>query len=60
MTTTETEITEDLVRDLLREQHPDLADRPVKLGVRGPWCSWPRTPDRGTPRPGVRMFRTRT
>ncbi|MDX3066033.1 hypothetical protein PV518_28295, partial [Streptomyces sp. ND04-05B] len=35
MTTTETEITEDLVRDLLREQHPDLADRPVKLGARG-------------------------
>ena len=29
------DITEDLIRDLLREQHPDLADRPVKLGARG-------------------------
>jgi aminoglycoside phosphotransferase (APT) family kinase protein len=31
----ETEITADLVRDLLRDQHPDLADRPVRLGARG-------------------------
>jgi aminoglycoside phosphotransferase (APT) family kinase protein len=31
----ETEITADLVRDLLRDQHPDLADRPVTLGARG-------------------------
>ncbi|MFJ3820783.1 aminoglycoside phosphotransferase family protein [Streptomyces nodosus] len=35
MTATERDITEDLIRDLLREQHPDLADRPVKLGARG-------------------------
>lgn len=35
MTTTETDITEDLIRDLLREQHPDLADRPLKLAALG-------------------------
>lgn len=35
MTATEMDITEELIRDLLREQHPDLADRPVKLGARG-------------------------
>ncbi|MEO3874775.1 phosphotransferase [Nonomuraea sp. B12E4] len=35
MTYTEVEITAELVRDLLREQHPDLADRPVRLGARG-------------------------
>ncbi|MHC3458588.1 aminoglycoside phosphotransferase family protein [Streptomyces flavovirens] len=35
MTATETDITEDLIRDLLGDQHPDLADRPVKLGARG-------------------------
>ena len=39
MTQTEThapiEVTAELVRDLLREQHPDLADRPVRLGARG-------------------------
>jgi aminoglycoside phosphotransferase (APT) family kinase protein len=35
MTHTEIEITAALVRDLLREQHPDLADRPVRLGARG-------------------------
>ena len=35
MTRGETEITADLVRDLLRDQHPDLADRPVTLGARG-------------------------
>lgn len=29
------DITEDLIRDLLRDQHPDLADRPLKLGARG-------------------------
>ncbi|MET9654306.1 aminoglycoside phosphotransferase family protein [Streptomyces sp. NPDC006460] len=34
-TRTEIEITAELVRDLLREQHPDLADRPVRLGARG-------------------------
>lgn len=28
-------MTADLVRDLLRDQHPDLADRPVTLGARG-------------------------
>ena len=31
----ETEITAGLVRDLLRDQHPDLADRPLSLGARG-------------------------
>ncbi|MGW3087732.1 aminoglycoside phosphotransferase family protein [Streptomyces sp. NPDC001108] len=35
MTHTDTEITAELVRDLLRDQHPDLADRPVRLGARG-------------------------
>ncbi|HBF84699.1 MAG TPA: aminoglycoside phosphotransferase [Streptomyces sp.] len=35
MTATETDITEDLIRDLLGDQYPDLADRPVKLGARG-------------------------
>ncbi|MGI5244058.1 aminoglycoside phosphotransferase family protein [Dactylosporangium sp. CA-139066] len=30
-----TEITAELVRDLVRDQHPDLADRPVRLGARG-------------------------
>ncbi len=29
------EITARLVRDLLHEQHPDLSDRPVRLGARG-------------------------
>ncbi|MFD8248372.1 hypothetical protein [Nocardia sp. NPDC059691] len=32
---TEIEITAELVRGLLRDQHPDLADRPVRLGARG-------------------------
>jgi hypothetical protein len=35
VTNAETEIMAELVRDLLRDQHPDLADRPVSLGVRG-------------------------
>lgn len=35
MTHTEIEITAELVRDLLRDQHPDLADQPVRLGARG-------------------------
>ncbi len=35
MTHTEIEMTAELVRDLLRDQHPDLADRPVRLGARG-------------------------
>ncbi|MFC5150457.1 aminoglycoside phosphotransferase family protein [Streptomyces amakusaensis] len=35
MTHTETGITAELIRDLLRDQHPDLADHPVKLGARG-------------------------
>ncbi|WP_073486883.1 aminoglycoside phosphotransferase family protein [Streptoalloteichus hindustanus] len=35
MTHTRTEITAELVRDLLRDQHPDLADHPVGLGARG-------------------------
>lgn len=29
------DITAELVQDLLRDQHPDLADRPVTLGARG-------------------------
>ncbi|MGN9769191.1 aminoglycoside phosphotransferase family protein [Micromonospora sp. SD12] len=29
------ELTAELVRELVREQHPDLADRPVRLGARG-------------------------
>ncbi|MER5385171.1 aminoglycoside phosphotransferase family protein [Streptomyces sp. NPDC002688] len=35
MEATGMDIAEDLIRDLLREQHPDLADRPLKLGARG-------------------------
>ncbi|MCK2217041.1 aminoglycoside phosphotransferase family protein [Actinomadura sp. ATCC 31491] len=35
MTHTEIEISAELVRELLREQHPDLAGRPVRLGARG-------------------------
>jgi len=35
MAPTGTEITADLIRDLLRAHHPDLADRPVRLGARG-------------------------
>ncbi|GGZ30984.1 phosphotransferase [Streptomyces inusitatus] len=35
MTHTEIEITAELIRELLRDQHPDLADHPVKLGARG-------------------------
>ncbi|MEU6242257.1 aminoglycoside phosphotransferase family protein [Streptomyces sp. NPDC047024] len=35
MTVTQMDITEDLIRELLREQCPDLADRPLKLGALG-------------------------
>ena len=35
MANAEVEITAELVQDLLRDQHPDLADRPVTLGARG-------------------------
>ncbi|MFF9899230.1 aminoglycoside phosphotransferase family protein [Streptomyces longispororuber] len=35
MTATEADITEDLIRHLLREQCPDLADRPLTLGALG-------------------------
>ncbi|MGW2171634.1 aminoglycoside phosphotransferase family protein [Streptomyces sp. NPDC001705] len=35
MSPTEAEITAELIRDLLKEQHPDLADRPLGLGARG-------------------------
>lgn len=35
MTVDGAEITAELVRDLLRDQHPDLADRPIRLGARG-------------------------
>jgi len=31
----EKELTAELVRELLRDQHPDLADRPIALGARG-------------------------
>lgn len=31
----DTEITAELVRDLLRDQHPDLAEHPLQLGARG-------------------------
>ncbi|MGV9765052.1 aminoglycoside phosphotransferase family protein [Micromonospora tulbaghiae] len=35
MSHAEVEITAELVADLVRDQHPDLADRPVRLGARG-------------------------
>ncbi|MER6916913.1 aminoglycoside phosphotransferase family protein [Streptomyces sp. NPDC000594] len=35
MTHTDIEITAELIRELLDEQHPDLADRPLRLGARG-------------------------
>ncbi|MFD7712387.1 aminoglycoside phosphotransferase family protein [Streptomyces sp. NPDC059786] len=35
MTRSEIEMTAELIRELLRDQHPDLADRPVRLGARG-------------------------
>jgi len=35
MPLTDTEITAELVRNLLRDQYPDLADYPVQLGARG-------------------------
>lgn len=35
MTITESDITEDMIRNLLREQCPDLADLPLKLGALG-------------------------
>ena len=35
MPDTENEITADLIADLLREQHPDLADLPLTFGARG-------------------------
>ncbi|MEW1547732.1 aminoglycoside phosphotransferase family protein [Streptomyces tsukubensis] len=35
MTHTEMTITAELIRDLLRDQHPDLAERPIELGARG-------------------------
>lgn len=36
--TPEIELTAELVRELLRDQHPDLADRPLTLGARG-WAN---------------------
>ena len=50
MTATEMDITEDLIRDLLREQHPDLADRPLKLGALG-WDNQPLAARRRPRRP---------
>ncbi|WP_326642270.1 aminoglycoside phosphotransferase family protein [Nonomuraea fuscirosea] len=38
MAHTEIEITAELVRELLLDQHPDLADHPVSLGARG-WAN---------------------
>jgi aminoglycoside phosphotransferase (APT) family kinase protein len=35
VTQVEIEMTAQLVRELVRDQHPDLADRPVRLGARG-------------------------
>ena len=35
MTHVKIEVTAELVRDLVRDQHPDLADLPVRLGARG-------------------------
>jgi aminoglycoside phosphotransferase (APT) family kinase protein len=35
MTDGGTDLTADLIRELLREQHPDLADRPLRLAARG-------------------------
>ncbi|MET7987738.1 aminoglycoside phosphotransferase family protein [Streptomyces sp. NPDC005281] len=35
MTIARSDITEALIRDLLREQHPDLADLPLRLGALG-------------------------
>lgn len=35
MTKVDHEITAELVRELLRDQHPDLAERPIGLGARG-------------------------
>ncbi|MEO3795517.1 aminoglycoside phosphotransferase family protein [Nonomuraea sp. B10E15] len=35
MTHTEIEISAEFVQDLLRDQHPDLAGRPVRFGARG-------------------------
>ncbi|MGW4638386.1 aminoglycoside phosphotransferase family protein [Sphaerisporangium sp. NPDC004334] len=35
MTHTEIEVTAELVRDLLRDQHPDLAGLPLRFGARG-------------------------
>ncbi|MBA8809620.1 aminoglycoside phosphotransferase family protein [Promicromonospora sukumoe] len=35
MTHTDLEIDADLIRDLLRDQHPDLAELPLELGARG-------------------------
>jgi aminoglycoside phosphotransferase (APT) family kinase protein len=35
VTNTENEITADLIAELLREQHPDLADLPLTFGARG-------------------------
>jgi hypothetical protein len=35
VTDTEIEVNAELITELLREQHPDLADMPLTLGARG-------------------------
>ncbi|OUD00495.1 hypothetical protein CA983_25200 [Streptomyces swartbergensis] len=52
MAHTEIEITAALIRELLRDQHPDLADLPVRLGARG-WDNqlWRRPAARADRRP---------
>ncbi|OZM78802.1 hypothetical protein CFP66_29650 [Pseudonocardia sp. MH-G8] len=47
MTHAEVEITAELVRDLLRDQHPDLADHRAGLGARGRRRCSPRPACRG-------------
>ncbi|AGL17367.1 aminoglycoside phosphotransferase [Actinoplanes sp. N902-109] len=44
MTQAIADITAELVRALVREQHPDLADRPVRLGAGDPAYDLRRAP----------------
>ena len=54
------EITAEVVRDLLRDQHPDLADRPVRLGAQG-WVNqlWRLGDDLAVRLPGRTQSRRR-